>query len=267
MRTPPPTRLRAASVTRHPASASASESAPSRARGEGGGGGRPARATNHRTALLTPLLALTLLLAACSSSHTAADSQPATEPHTTDRGSPSAAPPLPTPPPVTPLPPGLTEEQALAALRARSLWLPTLPAGVPCPNSTSQPLPAPIVGDAYGEGPLYLLAVPEGDAIITVDERRAAKAIWQLAPGNEGPILVRGRELSGGAAVTFDEARTADIVFPHGGAARGPAVDAGWQDRPSLMHLPLDGCYAVQVDGPDVVWLIVFEVRFASMFQ
>lgn len=33
------------------------------------------------------------------------------------------------------------------------------------------------------------------------------------------------------------------------------------------MHLPVDGCYAIQVDGPDFTWLIVFEVRFRSMYR
>ncbi|HRC63135.1 MAG TPA: hypothetical protein PLX85_07940 [Dehalococcoidia bacterium] len=168
----------------------------------------------------------------------------------------------PTPIEVTPLPEGLDESQAVAALRARPLRLP-LPGEVACPASAARPLPAPVLGEAYGDGPLYLLAGGTGPAVLTFDEQHAVKAIWQLTAASEGPVLIRGSALSGQAALAFDDG-AAELVFPKGGAPRGPGAAAGWHELASVIRIAAPGCYGLQMDGPDFSSVIVFEARSDS---
>ncbi len=174
---------------------------------------------------------------------------PPTSPHTL------TAPP-PTPAGTPPAPDGLSQTTGYAmyelcasgcsgsvpASLRRSLHLPTSGAGGSCPVSAGsgpvKPSPStalkltPFVGSAW----------------------QGTRVNW-TAPGYQGPILIRGRELGGPHAVGFGEGHVPYDELQFDGRAFG-APAGQW---PSFTRVRGSGCYAYQIDGTSFSEVVVFR--------
>jgi len=75
------------------------------------------------------------------------------------------------------------------------------------------------------------------------------------AAGYQGPVLIRGRQVGGPAAVGFGEGHTPYDELQLLGKAMG-APPGEW---PSFTRVQAPGCYAYQVDGTSFSKVIVFR--------
>ena len=173
-------------------------------------------------------------------------------------------PPLPgTPTPVlSPTAPGGATAtpggDALAALRARPLQIPTLAPGAACPTTPAHAI-GPNYGPGLGPGPIYAILGAEPVLSYTVNTAfpapwGGAKTLWAAPQGAAGPVLVRGRQLDGPNVLRFgpDASPAADLAFD---PPSGP-----W-DHPSTTRVQAPGCYAFQVDTPAGTTVLVFQAR------
>jgi hypothetical protein len=157
-----------------------------------------------------------------------------------------------------------SQQQLAAILRVRPLRLPTLSPGSPCPVTPTQTL-GPNVGDAIGDGPVYLYSTrstvffpptQSGDA----QEWVSGALLFLIKPGVEGAVLVRGHQVDGPVEVRFGkgDAPDADLVFTAPAQARLSTDDA-WSIFFSDIRLREAGCYAVQVDSEAASSVIIFR--------
>ncbi len=142
----------------------------------------------------------------------------------------------------------------------RSLHVPTVDYGAPCPVSA----PAPSVdfgrfgvGRGYGPGPAYPIGLDGGTLHVVwgdldVDARiwGVQKVLWFVHPRYRGPVLIRGHEIGGTSVVRFERGRIppAELRLP-----------PGTRDRPSYTRIKQPGCYAYQIDGTTFSRTIVFR--------
>jgi hypothetical protein len=86
------------------------------------------------------------------------------------------------------------------------------------------------------------------------------KVLWFVIPDYKGPVLIRGRRLSGRQWMRFDRGSlpSAEIRLAPGETVTwsGQAPDS--RGRPSYVRAP--GCYAAQIDGTTFSNVVVFSV-------
>src|SRR5688500_1787737 len=87
-----------------------------------------------------------------------------------------------------------------------------------------------------------------------------AKVLWAGAPSFRGHALVRGGRLDAPGELRFE--RGPDPANELRLQTTGRSPDAsGWIDWPAYTRLRGPGCYAYQVDAPDLSLVIPFEAR------
>lgn len=179
-----------------------------------------------------------------------------------------------------------------ADLRNRPLNLPSLAAGATCPADQSHDVHAVVtVGKGgpnfgFGPGPAYL------SGITNFYPGAFDNEIWMIDATYRGPVLVRGHQVNGAQAVSFQEPTTfAGQGFSSAGPSPpGPAVanvtiggtafpfyseldlpvadsaypQSSWRLFFARTHIDAPGCYAFQLDGLTFSTVIVFHVPDAA---
>jgi hypothetical protein len=203
-----------------------------------------------RPAYISSTIALSILLAACSSSGVA--------PSAISR---SAA---------------VSPDDGLAQLELRPLRMPAYPAGL-CLTSAGKSADdfSPFgTGFAPGNGPVYPVLgsyqpnTQDGSLSVGVPD----KVLWIANPRYSGPILLRGERLGGTESVHFGTSQTAvtslQLTSGTAASAQGTPVgtsSAGWRNWPSYTFLTEPGCYAYQVDGIGLSETIVFRASYGPL--
>jgi hypothetical protein len=145
---------------------------------------------------------------------------------------------------------------------AQPLHLPTLALGAPCPHSAMRVMSAALP-PALGPGP----AMPTGqfvNGVLTTSALGAlltAHLVWVVAPSYQGPVLVRGRQLSGTGTVRFGTGSApsaGQLRLPAAGGTTVPGAP-GWRTWAIVISVPRPGCYGFQVDGVGFSTVILFE--------
>jgi hypothetical protein len=130
----------------------------------------------------------------------------------------------------------------------RALHLPGPSAGAGCPISS-------------GSGPV----TPEGSAQIKLtpfigSSWKAARVTWEASDGYKGPVLIRGRQISGSGALGFGEGHTPyDELQLLASGMGAPTPSGGGRAWLSFTRASGPGCYAYQVDGTSFSSVIVFR--------
>jgi hypothetical protein len=205
-----------------------------------------------------PVVVVALLLIGCTSTVSTGNRGPSTTP--TGSASASASAPLPKPTDyehaceleasVCTCGRGVNSDaicsQALPAALLRPLQLPTIAGGQACPTTSLNK--TPVHPGMSGS----LSAWPDG--------WYSAKTLWAIAPSYSGPVLVRGVQLDGNGPVGFGEAPLiGHLVIPP-----EPTVNMlpdGSRSAPGGTFVKGPGCYALQVDGLNFSYVLVFSVE------
>ena len=180
---------------------------------------------------------------------------------------PSAPPPGSSGPPTPPASP-IATDAIEASLLARPLRLPTVPAGGACPVSgvtVRSPVAQQADARGLGTGPLYPIAFYAGeDATLRLrgqtpdpDGLYEVKVVWASTGRHRGPVAVRVGRIDG-------PGRGFVRLYYDKGASRGDAVVFPLaeypSDFPSGTWVSGPGCYAYQIDGVDLMEVIVVRV-------
>lgn len=158
-------------------------------------------------------------------------------------------------------------------LLRRSLYVPVVPAGSACPTSTAsgllRKLDPGLTGAAFGPGPAYphlggdearvgfAYPIPPNSQYAGTGWG-ATKVIWFVKPGQNGAILIRGRQLDGPNPLRFENGSprfTSEAI-------RNPAPELrirGGGGHPAITRFREPGCYAYQVDSINFSYLVFFE--------
>lgn len=89
-----------------------------------------------------------------------------------------------------------------------------------------------------------------------VDGWYGIKTLWFAWPGYHGPLLIRGREISGSGAIAFGENPSlVDPQIPPGPTKNG----VRFRQWPGGTWVREAGCYAWQVDGLTFSHVVVFR--------
>lgn len=157
-------------------------------------------------------------------------------------------------------------------LLRRSMRLPTLPPGAPCPASEQNGT----LGEhgnvdaraapAFGPGPAYpTLQSDGGRAALHYTEWGGfpgwggSKVLWTV-PRYTGPYTVRGRQLDGPNKLRFDWGPQWTHELHEALRLRGTLAVL----NPAATFLQAPGCYAYQVDGRGFSYAIIFEAQAAA---
>jgi hypothetical protein len=159
----------------------------------------------------------------------------------------------------------------------RSLHLPRLAAGSPCPVSRVDPRvdwerAGIFGGSGIGRGPVYPgLGASGGRLAATADDQfggpwAGGKVFWYVLPSYRGRVLIRGRRLDGAQSLAFN----GDSV-PERELRIAPNDSVWWEQQlqgsrgvPSSVRVRTSGCYGVQIDGATFSRVVVFSVRAPS---
>jgi hypothetical protein len=179
-----------------------------------------------------------------------------------------------------------------ADLRNRPLNQPALAADGSCPGDSSHDV-KPVVTSGkggpnfgFGPGPAYL------SGIVQIYPGAFDNEIWMIDASYRGPVLIRGHQVNGAGAVSFEPPTTfAGMNFSGAGAPPpGPAVatvtsagavmtfyaeldipaaessfpQTSWRLFFARTHIDTPGCYAFQLDGLTFSTVIVFHVIDAA---
>src|SRR5712692_3825992 len=165
----------------------------------------------------------------------------------------------------------------------------------PSPSATSFHSDlSPVINGGKGKGPNY--GFGPGPAYLTGTSALYPggfdNEVWLIEPTYRGPVVVRGRQINGAAAISFAE----PITFPLAGfssagspppgppaatvtidgapvpfyleldlpAATAAAAEGYWRMFFARTHIDAPGCYAVQMDGLSFSSVIVFQVPDAA---
>jgi len=159
-------------------------------------------------------------------------------------------------------------EAAIDALRARSVELPSLAAGRPCPATRLWTSPSADLGPLTGDGPARAaLANVDGAATLTIApaanfgsaEWGGNKVLWALDATSPGPALIRGHQLDGPNEVRFDEGAEPSAELILDPVERATSLEGGWIDFPASMRVRAAGCYGLQVDTGSGTTALIFE--------
>jgi hypothetical protein len=159
----------------------------------------------------------------------------------------------------------------------RSLHLPTVAPGAPCPVSAVGRFDFARYGvpKGTGPGPAYpiVFTQPESTLRFTYPPDPAgpfagslwsgAKVLWFIAPRYRGPVLIRGGRLDGPNRLRFNRGKIppTEMRIPKGLRGGNPPgyKDVGQRYRPSYTRLRAPGCYGYQIDGTSFSRVIVFQ--------
>jgi hypothetical protein len=154
----------------------------------------------------------------------------------------------------------------LPILQQRSLHLSALAAGEPCVVAPPKQV-SPDLGDALGDGPIYLVGYGGADGITSVYKLREdggwyyLKTLWAAPPDFHGLFLLRGHQIDGPNELRFSAVDTAppdlQAVFSTDDAG---STQSGWLPWLHYMRVRAPGCYGVQVDGLNFSNVIRFQV-------
>jgi hypothetical protein len=159
-------------------------------------------------------------------------------------------------------------DSAIEALRSRSLNLPTLTDGEPCPVTTVWTSPSTDLGPLLGDGPARVgLGNVDGAATLTIapaanfgsTEWGGNKVLWALDASNEGPALIRGKELGGPNEVRFNGGAEPSRELVLDPTVRSTPLEGGWIDFPASMRVRTPGCYILQIDTESGTTTLIFE--------
>jgi hypothetical protein len=161
-----------------------------------------------------------------------------------------------------PFPTATPGGDAWAALRARPLVLPTVPAGSACPITPGQVV-SPDYGPALGPGPVYPVGFgAEGVAHLTGANQEGGwlyvKVLWIVDPAYKGPALVRGHQIDGPDEMGFDRGPnpSPELQLDQQNALSGGGQ---WPNWPTYTRIKGSGCYAYQIDGTNFSKVVVFS--------
>ncbi|HEV2236082.1 MAG TPA: hypothetical protein VGR57_05405 [Ktedonobacterales bacterium] len=166
---------------------------------------------------------------------------------------------------------------AWPSLWQRSLRLPSVAAGHPCPATPGQNFTAGY-GPGLGQGPVYLLVTGPNDGTLRADRLGSLvgeskgwsgqQVRWVVHPLYQGPVLVRGSRIDGSGALEFNggldqEVDPAQMVgtppLTHLRLVGDSSYGAPWVAWTTYIRVREAGCYAVQVDGLTFSETIVFR--------
>jgi len=166
---------------------------------------------------------------------------------------------------------------ALSQLKRRPVSLPVLSNSERCPVSHGSHLIARGANYVfcsgcfwYGKGPVFFALAwsdqSTDEARFALDrvpyEQHAyrAKTPWVSKPEYVGPILIRGRLLTGDEKLRFASGGNKSIEML---ALEAPAAGRNdpslWSFWPTSMFVPRAGCYGIQIDTPDSTDVVIFE--------
>jgi hypothetical protein len=188
--------------------------------------------------------------------------------------------------------PSVAPASNFADLRNRPLNQPALGADGSCPSDSSHDV-KPVVTSGkggpnfgFGPGPAYLSGITQ------LYPGAFDNEVWMIDATYRGPVLIRGHQVNGGGAVSFQPPTAfAGTNFSGAGAPPpGPAVatvttagevmtfyaeldipaaeasfpKASWRLFFARTHIDAPGCYAFQLDGLTFSTVIVFHVMDAA---
>src|SRR5215472_8409517 len=171
-------------------------------------------------------------------------------------------------------PPGCPSGGVPAALR-RPLYLPHLGTGARCPVSAPGRKVYRIESAALGPGPVYAQSIGPFARKAVMPFVLPSRAVlfggsawggqilkWMGAPSYRGPVLIRGRDLSGRDGLGFGSGKVplAEIDVPPG----GPVNPGGSRLWSGYARLRSPGCYGLQVDGTTFSEVIIFRACLSS---
>ena len=166
---------------------------------------------------------------------------------------------------------------AFSQLKSRPLNFPALSAGERCPISHGSRDTVPRADYIFcsgcfwfGKGPVFF-ALSWSDQ--STDEARfslnkvpfeqrtyRAKTPWVSKPEYAGPILIRGRLLTGNEKLRFASGGNKPIdALELQAPAKEKADSSRWSFWPTSMFVPHAGCYGIQIDTSDATDVIIFE--------
>ena len=151
---------------------------------------------------------------------------------------------------------------AVASALRRPLHLPHLATHARCPTAPTHA--GTFTGPVVGPGPVYVAGFEGRSSLPMVLQRRSRWAGQQVvvlsSAHYQGPVLIRGRRLSGPGAVRFGGERVPDdeLELSAPGVSTGDEP-VGWRAWLVFMRVPASGCYALQVDGTSFSYAIAFE--------
>jgi len=171
----------------------------------------------------------------------------------------------------------IDDTPAFRQLKSRPLTLPALSPGARCPVSHGSQNPVPHAGYIfcsgcfwYGKGPVFF-ALAWSDQ--STDEARfplakvpyeehayRAKTPWVSKPEYAGPILIRGRLLTGSEKLRIAGGgdKLTDALELNAPAAERDDP-SHWSFWPTSMFVPRAGCYGIQIDTSNSTDVIIFE--------
>ncbi len=163
-----------------------------------------------------------------------------------------------------------------ATLEQRPLRLPSVAPGTECPLTPAHHPPFGDYSLSLGAGPVYAVGFgSDGTLLVSTASHFGAgtsgwggrKLLWIIAPGNAGPVIVRGGQLGGAHTLRFNGG--IDQQNYTGDWAAAPLLSAlrllpnRYVDPTVLdmdfVRLQASGCYAMQVDGLTFSEVIVFR--------
>lgn len=143
----------------------------------------------------------------------------------------------------------------------RPLQLPSVASGRACPVTPVQDIAPRAFAPGAGHGPVYAIGVVN-DVRISNLQPGVYKTLWVARKTYAGPVLVRGRQLDGPAALAFTHSGDPQETEMRLNASEASSPNADdWRQWPSLTVVPGPGCYGLQVDGDSFTDVIVFAVR------
>ena len=162
------------------------------------------------------------------------------------------------------------EQGQVPDLLKRSLHFPVVDNGKACPASPGAPVntyTSYFSGIALGNGPVRVAIGSRGKLVLgqaqlgstSADGWFALETLWFAMPSYDGPFVVRGERLGGGAATIDVDGSATDpspLVVPPGPTAN---TQDGIRVAPVSTWVTSPGCYAWQVDGLSFSYVIVVD--------
>ncbi len=162
------------------------------------------------------------------------------------------------------------------AMLRRRMRLPHLAARIRCPVSAPGRNVSRWTGVAIGPGPIYALSygpfgrtailpfVLPSRAVLFGGSAWGGQVLkWLGAPSYHGPVLIRGRKLTGRDGLGFNAGVVpqAEMDLPPDGVLYN---SGGWRQWPGYVRLRSPGCYGLQVDGTTFSEVIIFRACLSS---
>jgi len=166
-------------------------------------------------------------------------------------------------------------------LAAKPLRLARLAPGQACAPTPVRANVSPDYGAVVGSGPVYVVDSAATGVVTYIPPNLfntglgasgqaslgGAKVRWQIAPGYQGAVLIRGRQLDGSNQLTFNggldqtngNALGTEPVLSELRLMGGQTNSASWTTWVTLTRLSHPGCYAYQVDGSSFSYTITFQ--------